>query len=48
MARSWLTWLAQPTRMRVLVLGGSGLSADSGLPTFRGAGGLYSGSRNPF
>lgn len=29
--------------MRVLVLSGSGLSADSGLPTFRGAGGLYQG-----
>jgi NAD-dependent deacetylase len=27
--------------MRVLFLTGSGLSADSGLPTFRGAGGLY-------
>ncbi|HKG93658.1 MAG TPA: Sir2 family NAD-dependent protein deacetylase [Gemmatimonadaceae bacterium] len=27
--------------MRVIVLSGSGLSADSGLPTFRGAGGLY-------
>jgi NAD-dependent deacetylase len=27
--------------MRVLVVSGSGLSADSGLPTFRGAGGLY-------
>lgn len=27
--------------MRVLALSGSGLSADSGLPTFRGAGGLY-------
>ena len=32
-----------PPRMRVLVLSGSGLSADSGLPTFRGAGGLYEG-----
>ena len=31
--------------MRVLVLSGSGLSADSGLPTFRGAGGLYQGSQ---
>src|SRR5687767_11505584 len=30
--------------MRVLVLSGSGLSADSGLPTFRGAGGLYEGT----
>lgn len=29
--------------MRVIVLTGSGLSADSGLPTFRGAGGLYDG-----
>jgi NAD-dependent deacetylase len=29
--------------MRVLVLSGSGLSADSGLRTFRGAGGLYQG-----
>jgi NAD-dependent deacetylase len=29
--------------MRVIVLSGSGLSADSGLPTFRGAGGLYEG-----
>ncbi len=29
--------------MRVVVLSGSGLSADSGLPTFRGAGGLYEG-----
>lgn len=29
--------------MRVLVVSGSGLSADSGLPTFRGAGGLYEG-----
>jgi len=29
--------------MRVLVLSGSGLSAESGLPTFRGAGGLYEG-----
>lgn len=29
--------------MRVLFLTGSGLSADSGLPTFRGAGGLYNG-----
>jgi NAD-dependent deacetylase len=29
--------------MRVLFLTGSGLSADSGLPTFRGAGGLYQG-----
>jgi NAD-dependent deacetylase len=29
--------------MRVLFLSGSGLSADSGLPTFRGAGGLYQG-----
>ena len=29
--------------MRVIVLSGSGLSADSGLPTFRGAGGLYDG-----
>lgn len=31
--------------MKVLVLSGSGLSADSGLPTFRGAGGLYEGVR---
>ena len=31
--------------MRVLFLTGSGLSADSGLPTFRGAGGLYEGTR---
>ena len=31
--------------MRVLVLSGSGLSADSGLRTFRGAGGLYQGSQ---
>jgi NAD-dependent deacetylase len=31
--------------VRVLVLSGSGLSADSGLPTFRGAGGLYQGSQ---
>lgn len=31
--------------MRVLVLSGSGLSADSGLPTFRGAGGVYEGMR---
>jgi NAD-dependent deacetylase len=31
--------------MRVIVLSGSGLSADSGLPTFRGAGGLYAGMR---
>jgi NAD-dependent SIR2 family protein deacetylase len=31
--------------MRVLFLTGSGLSADSGLPTFRGAGGLYEGMR---
>ena len=29
--------------MQVLVVSGSGLSADSGLPTFRGAGGLYEG-----
>jgi NAD-dependent deacetylase len=29
--------------MRVIVFSGSGLSADSGLPTFRGAGGLYAG-----
>jgi NAD-dependent deacetylase len=29
--------------MRVLVVSGSGLSADSGLPTFRGPGGLYEG-----
>ncbi len=29
--------------MRVLFLTGSGLSADSGLPTFRGVGGLYHG-----
>lgn len=31
--------------MRVLVLSGSGLSAESGLPTFRGPGGLYQSSR---
>jgi len=30
--------------MRVLVISGSGLSAGSGLPTFRGAGGLYEGT----
>jgi NAD-dependent deacetylase len=29
--------------VRVFVVTGSGLSADSGLPTFRGAGGLYEG-----
>lgn len=29
--------------MRVVVISGRGLSADSGLPTFRGAGGLYVG-----
>ncbi|MBM3985992.1 MAG: NAD-dependent protein deacylase, partial [Planctomycetes bacterium] len=27
----------------LVVLGGAGLSADSGLPTFRGAGGLWEG-----
>ena len=29
----------------VVVLSGAGLSADSGLPTFRGAGGLWEGQR---
>ncbi|HEX5008994.1 MAG TPA: Sir2 family NAD-dependent protein deacetylase, partial [Planctomycetota bacterium] len=29
----------------VVVLSGAGLSADSGLPTFRGAGGLWEGHR---
>lgn len=29
----------------LVVLGGAGLSADSGLPTFRGAGGLWEGRR---
>lgn len=33
----------QPRTMRLLLFSGSGLSADSGLRTFRGAGGLYDG-----
>ncbi|RMU25857.1 hypothetical protein ALP35_04526, partial [Pseudomonas savastanoi pv. glycinea] len=28
---------------RILVITGAGLSADSGLPTYRGVGGLYNG-----
>lgn len=31
--------------MRVVVLTGAGISAESGLPTFRGAGGLWEGHR---
>jgi NAD-dependent deacetylase len=31
-----------PTRLRITVLTGAGISAESGLPTFRGAGGLWS------
>lgn len=45
-ARSWtgaLAGLPDIATMKVFVLTGSGLSADSGLPTFRGAGGLYAG-----
>jgi NAD-dependent deacetylase len=30
---------------RVLVLTGAGVSAESGIPTFRGAGGLWEGQR---
>lgn len=29
---------------RILIISGAGLSADSGLPTYRGLGGLYNGS----
>lgn len=32
-------------RPRILVLTGAGISAESGLPTFRGAGGLWEGRR---
>ena len=32
-------------RSRVVVLTGAGVSADSGLATFRGAGGLWEGQR---
>ncbi|MGH8355333.1 MAG: Sir2 family NAD-dependent protein deacetylase, partial [Pseudomonas sp.] len=28
---------------RILIISGAGLSADSGLPTYRGLGGLYNG-----
>jgi NAD-dependent deacetylase len=28
---------------RILIITGAGLSADSGLPTYRGVGGLYNG-----
>ncbi len=28
---------------RILVITGAGLSADSGMPTYRGLGGLYNG-----
>jgi NAD-dependent deacetylase len=30
---------------RVLVVTGAGISADAGLPTYRGVGGLYDGVR---
>src|SRR5262245_52896363 len=36
--------LLRPAR-RVAVLTGAGISAESGLPTFRGAGGLWEGHR---
>ncbi len=36
---------AMPTRPSVLVLTGAGISADSGIPTFRDAGGLWEGQR---
>ncbi|HBZ99699.1 MAG TPA: NAD-dependent protein deacylase, partial [Pseudomonas sp.] len=29
---------------RLLIITGAGLSADSGLPTYRGLGGLYNGA----
>ena len=32
------------TARRILVITGAGLSADSGLPTYRGVGGLYEGA----
>lgn len=31
--------------MRIVVLTGAGISAESGIPTFRGAGGLWEGHR---
>ncbi|HCK22977.1 MAG TPA: NAD-dependent protein deacylase, partial [Bacteroidetes bacterium] len=31
--------------MRIVVLTGAGMSAESGIPTFRGAGGLWEGHR---
>ena len=33
-----------PTAGRILIITGAGLSADSGLPTYRGVGGLYDGA----
>ena len=35
--------LAPRLRGRVLVITGAGVSAESGIPTFRGAGGLWKG-----
>ena len=32
------------TARRILIITGAGLSADSGLPTYRGVGGLYEGA----
>lgn len=36
---------ARPREARFVLLSGAGISADSGVPTFRGAGGLWEGRR---
>lgn len=36
-----ITWLQRPETRRLLFITGAGLSADSGLPTYRGVSGLY-------
>lgn len=41
--RQLVAWLAEARR--VLVFCGAGVSAESGVPTFRGAGGLWEGHR---
>lgn len=37
--------MAQPLRTKLVVLTGAGMSAESGIPTFRGAGGLWENHR---
>jgi len=45
MARSVIFVPCKRPQKRLVVLSGAGMSAESGIPTFRGAGGLWEGHR---